>query len=124
MLPISQDELDSARSEFTGLMNTTATRKVATRNEDGRGGGHQIYVAVGTFQCALCPASRGRTMGREVVEAERNASIIDWTVVCPFGTEVDVKDRLTIDGEDYEIQGVDDDRTDQMVLALNVRRLR
>ena len=73
---------------------------------DGMGGFLDSWAAVGTVAARLAPSDRTPA---ERIAGEEVASILDWDITVPIGTDVTVKDRITIAGRTFEIQGVNDD---------------
>ena len=93
------------------------SRFVRTRNDQG--GPSDAYADVLTTVCRRTPRLQS---GREYSVAGTLMAEADWLISLPAETDVNVTDRLVIQGHTYEVMGTFDP-TDELEMLVGARQV-
>lgn len=103
MLPLTDGELASMRTDLNVSLPGTAVISTPSRVADGQGGFTETFIASGTVSARLSP---GGTQGDEGEMAGRIAESSGWILTLPYHTTVTEVDRVTYDSVTYEVAEV------------------
>lgn len=106
-------DMRSMQAAQIDTMNDTVYVQRLTKISDETGGYSQTWSTVATTTGRIAP----RRM-RELEVAGKITSLQEYVITLPANTAVTEKDRLQIDGKQYEIVGIER-RTAQTALRIN-----
>ncbi len=118
MIPPGQ--LAAMRAAVLLSLDQTCAVLRETLVPNGAGGVARELIAIDTLPCRLRP--RGG-LGVERFLGEQIQARSDWEAVLPFDAEVDVTDRLEVEGSTYEIVALDRGRSDATEVLARCFRL-
>ena len=112
-------ELAGMRETVAGVRMETASVLRNTPASDGAGGETEAWAQVGAFPCELVRLGQGN----EAVEADKIASLTHWELRFAVGTDVRVRDRISVSGRTYEVNDLDTGKTFALGVSAKCRRM-
>lgn len=102
-MALTDAEIASYRETLDETLGEPSSALIEARTlaGDGMGGFTESWGTVGTFDCRIAPLS-----GEESVRGGAVAAVGKLVVTLPAGTPVAPTNRLTIDGDAYEVISV------------------
>lgn len=111
------------RLRMPALLPDTAAVLRRTLVSDGAGGMTETEATIATVACSLQTQTVTGAIGREQQEAGRVVASTAWTAYLPFDTDCAPADLLLINGTRFEVVDEDGARSDDVVMAVNLRRV-
>lgn len=112
-----------ARGRLKGLLPDTAQVIRITEVSDGAGGTTQTETVIATVSCSLQTQAVTGSIGRETQEGGRLVAATLWIAYLPFDTDCRPADLLLINGTRFEVVDSDGARSDDVTMAVNLRRV-
>lgn len=112
---ISNPQLTAIRTQVNATLLGAGTIYTYARTADGIGGGTVAYTASGTVACTVAPP---KPAGREVIIADGVRNVSQWTIAMPWGTTVDLRDRVASMGHTFEVAATNAAQTGSVALML------
>lgn len=118
---IAAAELADMRSTVTGSLPDTA--QIKRDNDDRDGGGWQAastWPVVATWACRIEEDVRPA----DVEEGDAPQADTRWILTLPHDATVLPTDRVTVNGNDYEVIGSDQEETERLAVTVYLRRMK
>lgn len=113
-------ELAGMRATAARVMVEAASVLRNTPASDGAGGETEAWTTAGTYACEL---EKREAQAGEAVEAEKLAALTHWEIRFPVGTDVRVRDRISLGGRTYEVNDLDTGKTFALCVTAKCRRM-
>lgn len=105
---LSAYELAGMRTDVTAHLPDRADILRRVDVLDGMGSVEHAWQSMGLVQCRLGPYAMGSSSEREDVAPASLLAKSSWTLTVPNGTDIRVTDRVSCNGETFEVVHADD----------------
>lgn len=120
---ISNSELARMRADVAASLTTTATIQTRSLANDGAGNAVETYSGSTTIACRLRFASGGKPSYPKQRSGEQSQPQQLWIVTLPYDANVNETDRLTINGETYEVVTANEERSIEVCKRVFCKRV-
>ena len=100
---LSTSEIESMRVQIERTFTIDAKKLTKSNSSDGRGGRTVVWVEGTAFKC------RFSTNPSDYTQSVNLGSVIsdsEFSLIYPYNLSIAAKDRVRIDGSDYEVTSV------------------
>jgi hypothetical protein len=101
--PVSAADLASWRTDVANLLPGSAVIQTLISTPDGAGGVTRTYSNAGTVACRVDPLPKKDRIELLLLSPKM---VIDYLLTLPYGTSVDIHQRVIFDGNTWEIRGL------------------
>lgn len=122
MIPVP--ELAQIRADVASeILTDTATIQTRALANDGAGNPVETYSGSTTTPCRIRFASGGKPSYPKQRSGEQSQPQQLWIVTLPYSVSVNETDRLTINGETYEIVTANETRSEEICKRVLCKRI-
>jgi head-tail adaptor len=116
---LTASDLTAMRATLGASLPGTAIIQRSTQASDGMGGVTDAWAAVGTVSARVSPSG----MGLDDLVGGEAVNVTPWVVTVPHGTSVTDRDRLAVEGQTFEVVGVDSPRSYATAIRVQCREV-
>jgi head-tail adaptor len=120
---VSITELARMRADVTASLTDTATIQTRSLTNDGAGNAVEAYSGSTTVACRLRFDSGGKPAFPKQRSGEQAQPQQLWIVTLPYNASVNETDRLTINGEIYEVVTANEQRSLELCKRVLCKRI-
>ncbi len=120
---VSAAQLTQMRADVTSSLTDTATIQTRSLSNDGAGNAVESYSGSTTIACRLRFASGGKPSYPKQRSGDQSQPQQLWIVTLPYNASVSETDRLTINGETYEVVTANEERSIELCKRVLCKRM-